>query len=120
MEEIKAPDMTAQLLKRPPQERLREIFNQAEPCEIDSARFLLDDDENIVKLFATFNDADGQTKTTILHFAVEPAYLWAAFETDFRLKMIQAHSEFTSRMVAEAIDDNIKRIRRSTLKEAVK
>ncbi len=35
-------------------------------------------------------------------------------ETDFRLKLIQAYGEFTPRMVAEAIDDNIKRIRRAT------
>ena len=116
MEELKTPDMAAQLLTRPSQERLREIFEQAEPCEIDSARFMLNDDENTVELFTTFNDADGQIKTIALRFAVEPAYLWSSFETDCRLKMIQAYGEFTSRMVAEAIDDNIKRIRRATLK----
>lgn len=119
MEELKTPDMTSQLLTYPSQERLREIFEQAEPCEIDSARFMLDDDENIVELFTTFNDADGQTKTIAIRFAVEPAYLWSAFETDYRLKMIQAYGEFTSRMVAEAIDDHIKRIRRATLKQRI-
>ena len=120
MEELTTPDMTIQLLTRPPEDRLRQIFNQAEPCEIEGATFMIYTEENVVELLVSFNDADGQIKATNLRFAVEPAYLWAAFQTDYRLKMIQAYGEFTSRMVAEAIDDHIKRIRRATLKGSSK
>ena len=120
MEEFTTPDMTEQLLTRPSKGRLRQIFEEAEPCEIEGARFMLDNDKNEVELFVSFTDADGHTKTTIIHFVVEPAYLWSAFQTDFRLKMIQVYSEFTSRMVAEAIDEHVKSLRRAPSKgEAV-
>ena len=73
------------------------------------------DEEDIVELIVTFKDADGEDKAHTIHFTVEPDYLWSSFTTDYRLKMIQAYSEFTSRMVAEAIDDYVKRVRRATL-----
>lgn len=116
MEELKAFDSAAQRPTRPSEERLRQIFEQAEPCEIESAGFMLNGNENTVELFITFKDADGIDKVHAIRFAVEPTHLWASFTTDYRLKMIQVYSEFTSRMAAEAIDDYVKRIRCGTLK----
>lgn len=117
MEEIKTLDMTAQQFTRPSVEHLRQIFEQAEPCEIESARFIILDEEDIVELVINFKDAYGKDIIHAIRFAVEPAYLWSSFTTDCRLKMIQVYSEFTSHMVAEAIDDYVKRVRRATLSE---
>lgn len=117
MEELKPFDTGNQTPMRSSEERLRQIFEQSEPCETETVRFIILDKEDRVELFITFKDADGKRKAHTIRFDVEPAYLWASFTTDYRLKMIQAHSEFTSRMVAESVDEYVKRVRRATLSE---